>query len=266
MTDAFSADKSIALRYAQITNVGGRQSNQDALGSVRQEDLACFVVSDGAGGHEGGEIAANLVVKAILDSFLRELSFSNRAIRSYVEHAIVQVARSQAEGQRLKNMSATVAAILIDQKNRVALWAHMGDTRIYLFRGNKVHTMTRDHSLVQQFIDAGYCKPEQARTHLQRSVLFAAIGAEGDTVPEITEDVVRIQDGDAFLICSDGFWEWVTEDDMEQTLARSAHVDDWLAGMSSIAEKNGRASLTPRDNYTALTIWLDEPENTSISQ
>jgi serine/threonine protein phosphatase PrpC len=266
MTDALSATKSIALRSAQITNVGGRQSNQDALGSALQEDLACYVVSDGAGGHEGGEIAANIVVKAVLDSFLRDLSFSNCAIRSYVDNAIFQVARTQAEQHGLKDMSATVATILIDQKNRVALWAHMGDTRIYLFRCNKLHAMTKDHSVVQRFIDSGYCEPDQVRTHPLRSVLFAAIGAEGDPVPEITEEVVEIQDGDAFLICSDGFWEWVTEDDMEQTLARSTRVDDWLAAMSSIAEKNGSDALTSRDNYTALTIWLGEPQNKTIHQ
>lgn len=266
MIDAVSVANSIALRSAQVTDPGGRQSNQDALGSALQDGLACYVVSDGAGGHAGGEIAASIVVKAVLGSFLQDLSFSHCAIRSYIDNAIVQVTRSQAEQHELKDMSATVAALLIDRNNRLALWAHMGDTRIYLFRCNKLHAVTRDHSVVQRFIDSGYCEPGQVRMHPLRSVLFAAIGAEGDASADITGQAVDIHDGDAFLMCSDGFWEWVTEDEMEQSLARSTSVDQWLAEMRGIVDKNGRAAPAARDNYTAVTIWLGDPPGQTIHQ
>ncbi len=254
----------IPLSFAQITNAGGRQSNQDALGVARQDDLACFVVSDGVGGHAGGEIASNIVVEAVLDRFLRESSFGSRALRSYVDHAVVQIARRKGQEQPLQGMSATVAAVLIDQKNRCALWAHMGDTRIYLFRHRMLQSVTKDHSMVQQFIDAGYSQPELLRAHPQRSTLFAAIGAEGDTLPEVTQAIVEIDNGDAFLICTDGLWEWIDEAEMEQTLALAASAEDWLITMRDIAEKKGRASPKARDNYTAYTIWLGEPEAVTV--
>lgn len=266
MTESSPASESIALHFAQLTHIGGRPSNQDAVGSAQQDDLGCFVVSDGAGGHEGGEVASNIVVKAILDSFLQALSFSARAMRSYVDQAILQVGSRQADEAALDNMSATVATILIDQKNRVALWAHLGDTRIYHFRDGKLQALTKDHSLVQQFIDAGYCKPDEARSHPQRSVLFAAIGAQGDTVPEITETMVELHEGDAFLMCSDGFWEWVTEDEMAQTLADATSAECWLADMNRLAGKKGNAAAESRDNYTALTIWLGERDNATPDQ
>lgn len=248
----------VALSIAQTTGIGGRRTNQDALGMAQQDGLACFVVADGAGGHQGGEVAANIVVQAVLDSFIRDLSFGSRALQSYLEQAIINVAHEKTRDASQADMSATVAAVLIDQKNRSALWAHMGDTRVYLFRGNRICSMTKDHSVVQQFIDAGYCKPEEARTHPQRSMLFAAIGAEGDTLPVVSDDTFLIEDGDALLICTDGFWEWITETEMEQALADAIHVNDWIERMVQLSASNSNDSAQTRDNFTAFALWLGE--------
>lgn len=258
MARMLTADQGLELDCAQLTDIGGRQSNQDAHANAQQDGLACFVISDGTGGHAGGEIASRLVVNAVIDGFLQELSFGGRALRFYVEHAIAQVAKRKIAEQQLKDMSATVATVLIDKENRFALWAHLGDTRIYLFRDGKVYRATHDHSLVQQFVDAGYCPPEALRTHPQRSVLYAAVGTEGDTDPEITHETVALHDGDAFLLCTDGFWEWVTEHEMEQSLADAASADDWLRRMREILERNGRNSPKLRDNYTAQALWFTE--------
>jgi serine/threonine protein phosphatase PrpC len=258
MASELSADRGLDLQHSQITDIGDRQVNQDAQASARQGGLACFVVSDGAGGHAGGEIASNLVVKAVIDSFLQELSFGVRALQFYVSQAITKVAQGKKADAQLKDMSATVAAVLIDKDNRCALWAHLGDTRIYLFRNDKVHWITRDHSLVQQFVDAGYCPTEALRTHPQRSVLYAAVGTDGDTPPEVTMDAMPLRDGDAFLLCTDGFWEWIAENEMEQSLAASISVDEWLRKMRQIVEHNGNKSPKFRDNYTAQALWFSE--------
>jgi len=260
------ASRDMALAMAQTTNIGERQTNQDALGMAGQDGLVCFVVSDGAGGHLGGEIASNIVVQAVLDSFMRDLSFGSRALQSYVESATVNVAQGKAAEQAHSDMSATVAAVLIDRKNRCAVWSHLGDTRIYLFRACKVCSVTKDHTVVQQLIDAGYCKPEETRTNPQRSTLFAAIGAEGDTLPAVSDETFVIEDGDALLICSDGFWEWVTEAEMEQALADATDVDAWLERMVRLTDANSSASVKPRDNFTAFALWLGEhPPSIEVS-
>ena len=258
MASELSADRSLGLRSSILTEIGDRQSNQDAQASARQGGLACFVVSDGAGGHTGGEIASNLVVKAVIDSFLQELSFGVRALQFYVGQAIARVAQGKSTDRQLTDMSATLAAVLIDNDNRCALWAHLGDTRIYLFRDKKIHWITRDHSLVQQFVDAGYCANEALRTHPQRSILYAAVGTDGDTLPEMTLDAIPLQDGDAFLLCTDGFWEWITESEMEQSLASAVSVEDWLRKMRQIVENNGIKAPKSRDNYTAQALWFTD--------
>lgn len=260
MPDALPGRSGIELQFAQISEVGDRQSNQDALGHARQDDLSCFVVADGVGGREGGDIAATIVIESVLDSFLQDSSFSNRALRSYLDFAVVQVAVRKDEEQGLENMSATVAALLIDQKNRCAYWGHMGDTRVYLFRAGKMHGVTRDHSVVQQFIDAGYNTPDQLRTHPQRNALFAAIGAEGESVPEVIPAPVELLDGDAFLICTDGLWEWIEEAQMESILAASGDAQQWLQALCAAAADNSSASPKSRDNFTAFAIRLACPD------
>lgn len=245
---------------AQLTAIGGRQSNQDALACAFEGQVSCFVVADGTGGHEGGEVAARLVIESVVDKFVQEASFSPRALRSYVDWAIITVAqwKKQAEVKQ-QGMSATMATVLIDSKNRRALWAHMGDTRIYLFRAGKIQVITKDHSLAQRFVDAGYAEYAHIRQHPQRNILFAAIGAEGDTLPDVLQEPMSLQDGDAFLLCTDGFWEWITEDEMEASLKSSQNSQDWLDKMHSISERNFGTSNRSRDNFSAFTICLSDP-------
>jgi serine/threonine protein phosphatase PrpC len=258
MEDASVVKQSMAFRFAQMTNVGGRESNQDALGCAQQDGLACFVVSDGVGGQAGGEIASSIIVNTIKDRFVQAPFAEPNALRAHVEYATAEIVRRKAEQEQLQNMSATVAAVLLDLQRHCAVWAHMGDTRLYLFRNDKISAVTKDHSLVQQFVDAGYCKPADLRTHPLRGTLYAAIGAEGDTHPEVTEIVVDIRDGDAFFICTDGFWEWIAEEEMEQALSRAATVENWLADMCRIAEQHSVVSTKSRDNYTAFAIWIGD--------
>ena len=246
----------LSLTMAQACELGDRASNQDFLGSAQQDDLACFVVSDGVGGQQGGEIASRIVVEAILSRFKQESLFGERALRSYLDFAASQVALRKTQEHRLKDMSATVATVLVDCQNRSAQFAHLGDTRIYLFRQKQLLMTTKDHSLVQQFIDAGYCAPDQLRVHALRSTLFAAVGIESETPVQAIDAPVNLEEGDALLVCTDGFWEWIDEAGMQAALLQAADVRDWLDRMSAVADAGNRASSKQRDNSTALAIWL----------
>lgn len=249
----------LRLDIAHFTETGGRLSNQDALASASEDELSCFVVADGTGGHAGGEIAANLVTSGIIERFKQEASFSARALASYIDSAITQVTKTQQQDEKLSNMSATVATVLIDQQNRCALWAHLGDTRIYLFRAGKIQSISKDHSLAQRLVDAGYIEYAQIRLHPQRSVLFAAIGAQGDTEMEVTSEAMTLQDGDAFFICTDGYWEWLPDHDIEQCLASTQSSSACLGRMNAIAGQNiGNASVN-RDNFSAFVIRIEYP-------
>lgn len=246
----------VDLSWTRINEIGKRPTNQDTVGEAFADPLACFVVADGAGGHEGGEIASKVVVDSVLTRFRQSPAFGSEALLGYAASASSDVAKRKKHEPRLADMSTTVAALLIDRARGQALWAHLGDTRIYLFRNARLHTMSKDHSMTQQLIDAGYARAEQLRLHPQRNILFAAIGAEGDTSIELSAGTTALLPGDALLLCSDGLWEWVMEADMERTLAQSANSADWLARMCRLADDNIKNSGKVRDNYSAYAILV----------
>ncbi|QNB00581.1 PP2C family serine/threonine-protein phosphatase [Massilia sp. Se16.2.3] len=171
-----------------------------------------------------------------------------------MEHASRQLALARRGKPELADMSTTVAALLVDGANARAVWAHTGDTRLYLFRGGRVHAVTRDHSLTQQLIDAGYARADQLRVHPQRNILLAAVGTEGESAASATETAVDLVDGDAFLVCTDGLWEWVLEHEMEQALAAASDSQAWLAALCAIADNAAVRSGGKRDNYSAYAI------------
>jgi serine/threonine protein phosphatase PrpC len=246
----------IDLSWTRINEIGKRATNQDTVGEAFHDPLACFVLADGAGGHEGGEIASRVVVDAILACFKERPAFGPEALLGYAECASGEVARRKQAEPRYADMSTTVASLLIDRARGQALWAHLGDSRVYLFRGARLHAMSKDHSLTQQLIDAGYARPEQLRIHPQRNILFAAIGAEGDTQIELSAGASRLLPGDALLLCSDGLWEWVLEADMERTLAQSSSTEQWLAAMCRLADDNIINTGKVRDNFSAYAILV----------
>jgi serine/threonine protein phosphatase PrpC len=254
------ANGAVRLSWAQASEIGMRAANQDAIGAARYGELACFVVADGTGGHHGGEVASRIVADAVLGAFCAQPTFGVDALLSYIAQASDKVAQARRADPELADMSSTVAALLVDQESARAVWAHLGDSRIYLFRGARLHAVTHDHSLAQQLVDAGYAKPDQLRVHPQRNILLAAVGAEGDEPITASEGEIALQAGDALLVCSDGLWEWVHEHEMEQTLAATARSEDWLAAMCTTADAAVRAAGKMRDNYSAYAIRVHEQE------
>ncbi|WP_182915813.1 PP2C family protein-serine/threonine phosphatase [Massilia cavernae] len=245
----------VSLVSSSLCAQGMRETNQDAIGDAGKEGIACFVVADGAGGHVGGEVASRLAVESVLGSFAGNPAFGAAALRAMVEQAGERIVSDKQAAPGREDMSTTIAALLVDQQAGQAVWAHLGDTRVYLFRGGRLHSVSKDHSLTQQLIDAGYASTGQLRTHPQRNVLYAALGAGGDTSAAVSEETT-VSPGDAFLLCSDGLWEWVHDDDMERTLQAALSPEDWLAALSRVAQSNAGATRKVRDNYSAYAVMV----------
>ncbi|NML59742.1 serine/threonine-protein phosphatase [Massilia sp. RP-1-19] len=249
----------IALTWASINAPGMRESNQDAIGDARKGGVACFVVADGAGGHAAGEVAARIAVESVIGNFVAEPVFGAAALQAGVDHANAAVARDKQQSAERQDMSTTLAVLLVGEQAARAVWAHLGDTRIYLFRDGRLLCVSKDHSLTQQLIEAGYASTAQLRTHPQRNILYAALGAGGDTPPVISEEI-EVRAGDAFLVCTDGLWEWVVEDDMERSLRAANGPEEWLAALCATAHTHASATPKVRDNYSAYAVMLGAAE------
>jgi serine/threonine protein phosphatase PrpC len=140
------------------------------------------------------------------------------------------------------------------------LWTHVGDSRLYMLRHGRVLHMTQDDSVVQRMVDAGYLTPEEAQHHPKKNQLLAAMGAEGGIVPNTLEHAVPVEDGDAFLLCSDGWWDHFDRRAIEASFAAATSPKDWLDRMAEVIE---RAGVPRQDNYSAIAVWLGDPAETT---
>jgi serine/threonine protein phosphatase PrpC len=248
---------------ASVTAIGGRGANADALGQLADRCGRCYVISDGAGGHFGGAVASRLVVDTVLDEVRRADAFSPDVLERAFARAEARIEARQEREQSLASMSATVAALLVEPSGRRAVWGHLGDSRILHFRRGALHAVTRDHSLVQRLIDAGYVSADRIADHPNRNVLYGALGAESEAGPTVLRDPVALRDGDAFLLCTDGFWGRIDAAKIEESLRFSTNVDEWLEGMRREVAEGVRGG---DDNYSAVGVWIGSPADVTVSK
>lgn len=239
------------LQTAYISRIGRRKRNEDACGYWTSPQGCCWIVSDGAGGHGSGDRAAQIVVSTVLERFSAHPEVSEAHAIGLLEAAQAAVMAEKHANPGGDDMHATAALLLIDAARREAVWSHVGDTRIYLFRNRELIHQTRDHSLVQSMIDAGYGDAAMIRTHPQRSLLTSAIGNADDLALSVSGAPVAIAPGDAFLICSDGWWEYVDEARMAAELGAGGSATDWLERMAAVVEAHDNHHS---DNYTAVAV------------
>lgn len=248
----------MTLAVATLSRTGSRSHNEDACGYWTSENASCFVVSDGAGGHAGGSIASEIAVKATLSAFAGKPGFGTALTQEVLSSAEHSLRSGRLIKPELADMTATLAALFLNANGSRALWLHVGDTRIYIFRRGRARQLTRDHSMVQNLVDAGYLAPEGLRRHPERSLLLAALGMDNDGIgPTISETEFETCEGDVFLICSDGLWEGITEAGMEDALLHATSAEEWLFRLEQKVIGLGKPS---QDNYTALAVWLGNPQ------
>ena len=254
------------VQWAATTHPGIRRtSNEDCYCS--RPDLGLFIVADGMGGHVAGEVASKIAVDAI-EQFIGEtasadsgltwphpidpvLGVDGSRLKSAFHLANRRLADEVAAAVDLRGMATTASTVLL-QDDRRAMLAHVGDSRIYLFRDNELERMTDDHSWVEEQMRAGLLSPLEARQHPWRNVVTRALSGGED--PEVDVKELQLQPGDRLLLCSDGLSSVVTDERIEEILRATPQPDD--ACKALVDEANGAGGP---DNVTTLILKIDAP-------
>jgi serine/threonine protein phosphatase PrpC len=239
--------------------VGGRELNEDYCGFLELGELACWVVADGLGGYQGGEAAARIAVEAVLASFKATAELSTTALQNYLQAAQQAILQAQKAQPKLATMRTTIVVLITDSKH--ALWAHVGDSRLYCFENGRIAFCTSDHSVVQAMVSAGQLSPDQIRHNEDRNRLLRCLGnPDGELRPTILDEPRILFRGTSFLLCTDGFWENITETEMEVDFAKAETPQMWLALLTDrLMEHISETS----DNYTAMVVAFDSPTASS---
>jgi serine/threonine protein phosphatase PrpC len=245
------------IDYALCTQCGQRRANEDELCAGRGDGLCFALLADGAGGHVRGAEAARRAVRHV-EAALRHAggAFEPQTLTRAVRGAHGELRRLQPREQGLQRFHATIVALWLHGGEHRALWTHVGDSRLYRLRHGAVDLVTRDDSVVQSLVDARVLTVAQARNHPHKNQLIAALGIEGEVEPHTVGEAVELRDGDAFLLCSDGWWEPLDHGAIEGTLAEAQSPAEWLDAMRRAIE----LQASPRqDNFSAVAVWVGDP-------
>lgn len=237
------------MRVTWVSRTGGRSVNEDAIGKARDKGILCIAVADGLGGHNAGEIASKLAVETILKSFADMPVFSKESIKRYITDAHNAILRKAKTDPDYLHMSSTIVVLLV--KGKRALWAHVGDSRLYRLEKNKIAEVTEDHSLAFLDFMNGDIEYDQIRESENQSRLTNALGSYIKDL-KISEETL-LSSSSAFLLCTDGWWEYVRENDIESLSESSRDARGWLERMLAVREANAPENS---DNYTAAAVFM----------
>jgi serine/threonine protein phosphatase PrpC len=250
--------------HVALTDTGRvRDHNEDALGC--DPEIGLWVLADGMGGYNAGEVASGIAVKTVTDLVVEACKREKRndvvpgtgymrqtiALRDAVHRAnkiIHQTAQSQPQ---CEGMGTTLVACLF-YDDRVSV-AHVGDSRLYRLRSNRLEQITMDHSLLQELVDRGFYSQEEAQRSTNRNYVTRALGVESGVEVEVQE--IEAQKGDYFLLCSDGLPDMVEDEDIHLTISTfNDQVETIGEQLIKLANDNGG-----RDNVSVVLVRVLDP-------
>jgi serine/threonine protein phosphatase PrpC len=246
------------MRFAvyQVSRKGGRAKNEDRMGYCYTRESGLFALADGMGGHPEGEVASQLALQTLAASFQREARPRLADPLRFLHDAIVaghhQLLRYATERGLLDTPRTTIVACLL--QGNAAYWAHCGDSRLYLVRGDKLVARTRDHSYSELQETLAHVMPTGDR--LNRNVLFTCLGSPGKPVVDAAGPL-RMHPRDRVLLCSDGLWSSVSDAEITDVVA--AHPIS--EAVPELVERALRVAGERSDNVTALAVEWEGTED-----
>ena len=225
-----------------------RQANEDAL--LARSPL--FVVADGMGGAQAGEVASQTAVRAFEEGLPEGVLEQVLTDRIQVANRVIH---DQAHSDpNLAGMGTTITAALVDTPGERVVIGHVGDSRAYRIRDGIIQRLTRDHSLVEEMRRRGQITAAEAEDHPQRSIITRALGPESDV--DVDVQSVPAEPGDLFLLCSDGLTSMLDDDAIRQVIVSADSLDGAIRQLIDAANAAGG-----RDNITALLFQVEDPSS-----
>jgi len=226
------------------TDVGSvRTENEDAI--LAQPEIGLWVVADGMGGHEAGNVASQMIVDSL---FEMDKPDHIKDYISEIENRILDVNQRLLEYSEImldgRMIGSTFVGFVIYGQVGICMW--MGDSRLYVYRGNELRQLSRDHSHVSELLEAGAITEKEAENHPEANVITRAVGTSEEIYMDL--DVFNVQLGDVFLLCSDGLYNSVDNKTIESQV-RAKEPEDIVTGLINMALTNGAA-----DNVSVIAI------------
>ena len=201
------------------------------------------IVADGMGGHEGGQEASRIAVEAIQEVFSETSGADAQSLLTVgFQIAHERILEYAAGHPELHGMGTTATAIAL--LGSQLYYAHVGDSRLYLVRGANISRLTHDHSYVGRLVENGVISAEEAETHPQRHILTAALGAGAELLPETPQHPIGLENGDVLVLCTDGLWSLLAEDEIQSVVVRSEPPEACQALIKMTKDRGGPDNIT----------------------
>jgi len=258
-----SSASRLTVEASIVTDIGVRRKSNEDCGRVvlplEPEQLArkgvLVVVADGMGGHEGGEIASEVAVRMVCDGYLSFDADPQAALVNAFHAANGEIYHLARRHRQLAGMGTTCTAVAV--VNGMAYSAHVGDSRAYLVRGDRIYRMTEDHSATLALVREGLLTLKEAREHQQRNVILRAMGTHPELEVSTWDAPFAMRPGDRLVLCSDGLHDTLTDPEIG-AIAGSSEPSDACSQMLKLA-----LDRLCKDNVTVAVLSVYAPRETT---
>jgi serine/threonine protein phosphatase PrpC len=244
----------------QVSRKGGREKNEDRMGYCYTRDTGLFALADGMGGHPDGDVASQMALQTLAAMFQRDAKPRLPDPLRFLHDGIIaghhQLLRYATEWSLIDTPRTTIVACLL--QGNAAYWAHCGDSRLYLVRGDKLIARTRDHSYSELQDSLSQVVP--IGQHFNRNVLFTCLGSPGKPMVDSAGPLL-MQPGDRVLLCSDGLWGSVSDASITEQLTTKPIAD----AVPELVEQALRNAGAKSDNVTVLAVEWESAEDVDDS-
>lgn len=227
-----------------------RKNNEDSY--LILPEACLFAVADGMGGHNAGEVASGMAVEQLRKKASELAVTDKKDIQAWMEEAIEQanneVFEASLQSAETEGMGTTITALVLREDKAVI--GHVGDSRIYLWRDSTLSLLSEDHSMVNELIRLGQLSEEKAKNHPHRNILSRALGVERTIIIDCFQ--LETQQGDVFLLCTDGFSNVIEEEEMTKEFSASGTWEKHLENLKNIVLERGAP-----DNFTVVCCILE---------